>query len=122
MNGHGGRYGDYSGLYDVDVAETKALAHKSDPQTSYDAAEKMVKSGALSRQEEQVLETIKFRLSFEPYTWKSDFTAKELATTSVVDYYTIQRRLSGLHNKGKIERTGEKRGACMVWRLTERKA
>lgn len=93
------------------------LCRKSDPETSRGAAEKMVKSGALSRQEEQVLAAIQLRLSFKPYTWKDNFTAKELATTSVINYYTIQRRLSGLHNKDKIERTGEKRDGCMVWRL-----
>jgi len=90
------------------------LSHRNDPSTSHEAADKMVKSGALSRQEESVLHTINSRDSYG----KGDFTAKELSSWNYTNYYTIQRRLSGLHNKGKIERTGEKRDGCCVWKLT----
>jgi len=90
------------------------LAHRNDPQTSYDAAEKMVKSGALNRQEERVLDAIK---CYVCHSCKYNFTAKDIFASSTFSYYTIQRRLSGLHHKGKIERTGEKRDGCCVWRL-----
>lgn len=104
----------------------KLLYHKkSDPCTSRIAAEKMVKSGALSRREEQVLDAIR---CYKCSTWKEDFTAEELSNSSKINYYTIQRRLSGLHNKGKIERTRigtnskgkpiyKKRDGRCIWRV-----
>lgn len=107
------RYSDYSDLYDDgydDFREGKALAHTNDPETSKIAADKLVKSGALNRQEQRVLG---YALTY----LGNDFTAKELSEWSDFDYFTIQRRLSGLHNKGKIERTGGKRGGCMIWRI-----
>lgn len=97
-------------LYEFDK-----LCRRNDPQTSKDAAEKMVKSGKLARQERLVLVTIE---DVCEALYKKDFTAKEIVRwNNRFDYYTIQRRLSGLHNKGKIERTGEKRDGCCVWRL-----
>lgn len=91
----------------------KPLAHTNDPITSFDAADKIVKSGALSRQEKQVHKAIVkfFSVPNRP------FTARGLAFVSNIDYFVIQRRLSGLHNKGKIQRTGEKRDGCCVWRI-----
>lgn len=98
------------------------LCHKGDPETSYEAAEKMVKSSKLNRQEKQIWTILLgYRIFTTMTKGQRDFTAKELAKNTSLDYYTIQRRLSGLHNKGKIERTGEKRDGCCVWRLTERK-
>ena len=108
------------------MTELKTLFHRQDPQTSKDAAERMVKSGTLSRQEDTVLRAINDYLYpdemmeiFCDGENRKDFTAKQIAgwTHLKIDYYVIQRRLSGLHNKGKIERTGEKRDKCMVWRL-----
>jgi len=97
------------------------LAHRDDPQTSYAAADKLIKSGKLRQQEQEVYDEIDWQLAVYK---KSDFTAKEIADKwSLISgnynekYYTIQRRLSGLHVKGLIERTGEKRNGCMVWRL-----
>jgi len=90
------------------------IAHRDDPITSYEAGDKMLKSGQLQRQESLVLKYIRY------YGFKQtfiDFTAKELSEYSHLSYYLIQRRLSGLHRKGKIERTGQKRGGCAVWRL-----
>lgn len=116
------------------------LCHKSDPETSKGAADKMVKSGALSRQEDEVwriicgiTENVQHDDGYARLGAK-DFTAKELTLFSGLDYYTIQRRLSGLCDKGKIERIqstdrGEllyyksggpiynKRDGCCVWRL-----
>ena len=89
--------------------EAKTLFHKSDPDTSRVAADKMIKSGKLNWQENKV------------WGWAHhmpvEFTAKELAVFSGLDYHLIQRRLSGLRNKGKIERTGEKRDGCCVWKV-----
>lgn len=97
----------------------KTLCHKSDPETSHEAAEKMVKSGKLSRQEKMVFRGIRHHLIGGH---REDFTALELARWMIGDfpknYYIIQRRLSGLHRKGKIERTGKKRDGYCVWRLT----
>jgi len=115
--------------------EAKTLFHRNDPETSQIAAEKMVESGALSRQEEEVWGAI---IDCVRFARRNHFTAKELTQSFYFDthinaYHTIQRRLSGLCNKGKIKRIkiGEKRiGAtdlfkpiykkrdgCCVWRL-----
>jgi len=102
--------------HQMQIAEIKPLSHTNDPTTSYKAADKMVKSGALSRQEQEVWETIKYHVN---NTFYKTFTAKELVGWRHLDYYLIQRRLSGLRNKGRIERTGEKRNGCMVWRIIQ---
>ncbi len=102
--------------------ELKTLFHKRDPETSKEAAEKMVKSGKLNRQEREVYNDIRRYIIDCNCT---DFTAKELAiwcpwvrSRPNNAYYIIQRRLSGLKNKGKIERTGGKRDGCCIWKLT----
>ena len=96
-------------------AEVSKLCHTNDPQTSFDAAEEMIRSGKLTKQENDVYHRI---IQFIAYFRNpNDFTAKEISAGSAIDYYTVQRRLSGLRNKGKIERTGEKREGCCVWRL-----
>lgn len=99
------------------MPERKTLYHRADPATSRDAAAKMIKSGKLARQEREVLRTIENRSSYG-FVY-SDFTAKELSAWDNSDYFVIQRRLSGLRRKGKIERTGQKRDGCCVWRLTK---
>ena len=108
----------------------RPLSHTRDPGTSYDAADRMVKSGELSRQEQEILNVIvHYHNRFGGIT----FTAKEIASWTedspiwnYITYYTIQRRLSGLRNKGKIERISinnngnppwERRNGCCVWRL-----
>jgi len=97
--------------------EQPPLAHTNDPLTSFDAADKMVESGALARQERLVLVAIQ---DVCRALGRTDFTPKEIVKWNTrFDYHTIQRRLSGLRNKGKIERTGEKRGGCCVWKLKE---
>ena len=102
-------------LFAETVETARALARTCDPQTSKDAALKMVKSGALNRQEQWVLRQIENSMF-------PDFTALEIAR-GIKDkyYYIIQRRLSGLNDKGKIELTGERRDGCRVWRLVNRK-
>lgn len=109
--------------------ETKTLCHRNDPETSRQAAEKMVVSGELNRQEQEVFALIKWKKNNSFLVFPT-FTAKELSNyrlytekagnfpnVGFLNYYTIQRRLSGLHRKGKIERTGAKRDGCCVWRL-----
>lgn len=106
------------------------LSHRDDPITSDEAAEKMVESGKLALQEQLIWGLILHRTI---YCNVEDFTAKELDIFSScdTDYYTIQRRLSGLHRKGKIERVqykenvspytfvyrNLKRDGCCVWKL-----
>ena len=98
------------------------LSHTNDPQTSYNAADKMIKSGKLSSQEKLVFDAIRDYLTSKVVYADLTFTARELSDTTNIDYHLIQRRLSGLNNKGKIERVmvGHKvisRNGCCVWRL-----
>ena len=92
--------------------QTQTLCHKADPETSREAAQKMIDSGKLNKQERLVFHFIKSYLINH-----SDFIAKEISEWGEISYFTVQRRLSGLHRKGKIVRTGEKRDGCAVWRL-----
>ncbi len=99
------------------------LAHTKDPITSHEAADRLVESGELTKQENEVWETIKYHVN---NTFYKTFTAKELVGWRKLDYHLIQRRLSGLRNKGRIERVSVnnngkppwvKRNKCCVWRL-----
>ncbi len=92
------------------------LSKTHDPDTSFKAAQKMIDSGELSRQEEFVLNLIKQVHDYNPH-YHPDITARELSITTGEDYHLIQRRLSGLNNKCKIERTGETRNGGKVWML-----
>ena len=114
------------------MTDPKTLARTENPQTSKDAAEKMVKSGALSRQEKDVYKAIK-----EYQFFKGDFTTKEIADFMKWlrhdEYYKAydicRKRFSGLRDKDKIEniligideKTGKgiykRRDGCRVWRL-----
>ena len=121
-------------LFGLAARQARALARTCDPDTSKDAAVKMVESGALSRQESRVYEGI--LRYYRDVAVERNFTAKELAywnNAFGLNYYTIQRRLSGLLNKKKIERIQigqerigatnlfkpiyKKRDGCCVWRL-----
>lgn len=86
----------------------RPLAHTNDPITSYEAGDKMVKSGALHSQEDYLYCAI-LRI-YAPIN--REFTAKELSDTTGINYYTIQRRLSGLRDKGKIGRVRKDGGLC----------
>lgn len=96
------------------------LAHRNDPITSYRAGERMVRTGKLNKQEREVLRACRDYLSIH-----DDFTAKDIAgmlsvgnTRSYTEqYFKVQRRFSGLRRKGYIERNGETRDDCKVWRL-----
>lgn len=75
----------------------------------------MIKSGELNRQERLVFITIQDVCNA---LGVKEFTPKEIIKwDDRFSYYVIQRRLSGLHRKGLIERTGGKRDGCAVWRL-----
>lgn len=110
------------------------LARTNDPQTSKDAAEKLVKSGALNKQEKWVYEAVQGH-----YRNFGDFTPKDIAKwlswPNAMSYdkaYDIcRKRFSGLERKGKIELVkkrkktsdctfiyvNEQRDGCRVWRL-----
>lgn len=106
-------------------AISTALARKNDPQTSKDAATKMVLTGELSRQEQMVYQSICDLCHTYPKYWKG-FTTKDVAHQ--IDRYSpkylydkayeiCRRRFSGLSNKFKIVLTGERRAGCRVWKL-----
>jgi len=108
----------------------RKLARTDDPQTSKDAAEKVVKSGELNRQEQVVCGAIERYTSHANHNSKYiDFTTKDIARW-ITDYsygkaYDIcRKRFSGLKRKGKIELVYEndwifnkRRDGCRVWRL-----
>jgi hypothetical protein len=101
-------------------AEIDRLCRTNNPQTSKDAAEKMVKSGALSRQEKKVYDEIVKYVQI-----RKQFTTKDIALNmSKYSYWSYdkcydicRKRFSGLRDRGKIEITGDKRDGCRVWRL-----
>ena len=105
-------------------AEINKLCHRDDSDTSFDAAEKLVASGELNRQETEV-----WRWGREHQT-VAGITPKELASKVASKgggsyhpiYYEIQRRLSGLEQKSKairflINGTQLVREGCGVWRF-----
>lgn len=116
---------DSTGQQVMDFSKaTRPLSHTNDPETSYEAADKMIESGKLNDQEFGVYSAI---LKYGVYR---NFTAKELSEKSGLNYWTIQRRLSGLRQKNKIRRVQyrehtspvtfvlrcTKRKGCCVWR------
>lgn len=124
---------DAHNLFEYSGCST-ALARKDDPQTSKDAAEKIVKSGALNRQEKMVYEEIQgYYRNFGDFTTKD--IAKWISLPNFIPYdkaYDIcRKRFSGLERKGKIKLVKEKknvtdctfiyvdkrRDGCRVWRL-----
>jgi len=100
-----------------DVAAQRAankLCRRDDPQTSRDAAEKMVESGALNRQEQEVLAVIRATpgSAMQSYNFTTKDIARQMSGKFYLQYrhpywkcYDIcRKRFSGLHNKGLIER------------------
>jgi len=98
------------------------LFHQHDPQSSVDAANKLVETGELSRQEKIVYRAFLHNKKPEGYT------ARELAqkfVEPVMAYYMIERRASGLESKGKLYRKAigykdghaiyKKRNGCVIW-------
>ena len=104
------------------MTDPKTLARTNGPQTSKDAARKIVESGELNRQEKWVYNLIMKYVNSHPLERDKTFTTKDIAGwTRAVSYdkaYEIcRRRFSGLFNKFKICLTGERRDGCRVWRL-----
>ena len=84
------------------MIDPKTLSRTTDPQTSKDAAKKIVESGELSRQEKEVLYIIKIWHSDSDFTTK-DVAVKMLGYPYHKAYDICRKRFSGLENKGKIE-------------------
>ena len=132
-------------LFEYNGCDTTTLARRENPQTSKDAAVKLVNSGELNRQEQVVYGAIESYTSHATHNSKyKDFTTKDIAHW-ITDYsygksYDIcRKRFSGLQMKGKIEpiqRTVDiggktykvaitksskpaykRRDGCRVWRL-----
>lgn len=106
---------------EVDNLCNQPLAHTKDPITSYEAADKIVKSGVFHYSVEQVRQAIKRYLKvFGP-----DFTAKEVAEfiseEDKIDYFklyiVIEKRKSVLKNQCFIKETERERDDCKVWEL-----
>ncbi len=109
--------------YEYEGCDTTTLARKENPQTSKDAAVKLVRSGELNRQEQVVYGAIESYTSHATHNSKyKDFTTKDIARW-ITNYsygkaYDIcRKRFSGLQMKGKIELTGDRRDGCRVFRL-----
>ena len=77
----------------------KSLARRGDPDTSHEAARRLVESGRLSEQKRAVLSALRR----EP-----GVTSAELAQRMGVDRYTTGRRLPDLEKAGLVKK-GEKR-------------
>ncbi|MCP3683897.1 MAG: hypothetical protein GY861_14535 [bacterium] len=84
--------------------------HRNDPGTSKAAAEKMIKSGKMSRQCQEVYDSF---LNFAPTT------SKALSAISGLDYHMIARRFADLVKSGHIVDTGEKENGCRIMGLAE---
>lgn len=84
----------------------KPLSHSADPQTSFDAVEKLAKSGKLKQQRAMVWAAIQ-KYPFD------DFTAEELNRKFPhLGYPLIQRRLSEIP---QIQHNGKRRNGYAVW-------
>lgn len=81
-------------LFEKYVAEPardpKTLARSTDPQTSHEAAEKLVSSGALTKQMTLVLDVLRKH---------GPCTSAELAERSGLDRYVVARRLPDLQKR-----------------------
>ena len=93
-------------------------SHTKDPQTSYEAAEKVIKSGKFQYSVEQVREAITRYCKVFGF----EFTAKEVADfiskEDKIDYYPlyiiIQKRKSVLENQGFLIITDRESNDCCV--------
>ena len=93
------------------------LVRAKDPETSHKAAEKMVISGALNKQEKEVYDAIsRYAIMFPDFTTK-DIALAMLSMPYYKAYDICRRRFSGLERNDKIELTGDRRDECRVWRL-----
>lgn len=89
-----------------DPALPKKLARKSDPDTSHDAATKLVKSGAQKSHCDRIRACL---------VKHGRMTPSEIAEKLKIRRSSVFRRMSDLKKEGKASRTGEKRGGQSVW-------
>jgi len=127
------------------MTDPKTLARTKNPQTSKDAAKKMVKSGALDKQSFWIYGHIKEYIMYRVFAGQSsDFTTKDIAAyiscfacpiSKDKIYEICRRRFSDLEMKNKIELVKiinpsgkwidehgnyydyKRRDGCRVWRL-----
>lgn len=100
------------------------IAKTNDPPASYAAGDRMIRTGALSKQEREVYKACK---DYCVVPFHEDFTAKDIAgmlstgkTHEYQEYYfKVQRRFCGLKRKCKIVRTNKKREDCHTWELVK---
>lgn len=78
-------------LWNFDGVGLPPLARNSDPLSSFEAAEELVESGRLGKQEQEVLAALKLH---------PGLSSKRLAETCDLNRYTVARRLPGLRDKG----------------------
>lgn len=94
------------------IWEMGTHSRRKDPTTSHDAAEYQEKSGKANALCGTLLKMLRQH---------GEATTKELADVGLLydrrlDYETIHKRMSDLHNADMVELTGEKRGGCRVWK------
>ncbi len=92
--------------------EAEKLARHTDPSTSLDAAQRVVRSGRLSKQKEQVLKALR--------RWPGS-TSAELASKMGAERAMPGRRLPDLEKAGEVHKCGtrlcEVRGTrAKIWR------
>jgi len=106
------------------------IARDKDPITSHEAADKMVKSGKLNRQEEMVFNAIVHYAKTHKVFNTKDIAKYWWPATYYNAYDICRKRFSGLERKGKIELVYEwdglrikdfkRRDGCRVWRLVRK--
>ena len=102
----------------VTTLQAKLLCHKDGPDTSRQAAQKMVETGEADLQRDEVYRAI---LRYCKTKKTTNFTARELADftkksvkLSHITYIVIQRRKHEIH---QIKETDKKRIGYKVWKL-----
>jgi len=113
---------------ETSLYQAKTLARSNDPETSKVAAVKMVESGTLNRQENEIFFVIDTLYTGNDFTTK-DIAALMLGYPYYKAYDICRKRFSGLERKGKIEPIirgvilgtrkiiYERRDGCRCWRL-----
>jgi len=86
--------------------------HSSDPDTSRKAAEKIVKSGEISKQA---------ALVFYHFKKVAPCTNKRFALLSGLDYEMVHKRVADLKAAGLVEDSGLREDGCAILKLCEGK-
>lgn len=105
-------------LLSIVSTDSKRLSHRSDPDTSRAAAQRVVKTGIASRQRRSVLAAVE--------RWPGRTTA-ELAVLMQCDRSVPARRMSELERAGLVERTDKRRctvksSMAGIYKVTDRGA